>query len=398
MKLVELLLIGLVVITGLGQLGRVSLGEGVFFYPNDVIIPLIISGWLLYRLVVTKKLYLPRLTLLISIFLIWAVAGLIGASVILDRTSLVSSTLYLIRLMLYIGLYPVAYDLVKHGSSKRLLMSLAGVSGLVSLLGFAQLLIIPDFSELAAKEGWDPHFYRLLSTFFDPNFVAGFLALGLALSLAGYLKYKDQKIFFGAAAILDVVAIVLTFSRSGYAAAAVVLGLMTILRWRKLLLLIPVVVVAAAIILPRTIDRLTEGIDPGSSGYARVESWQNSLTIARDNLFLGVGYNAYRFAQERYNFVKSDQTNTSSKAATDSSLLLILTTTGLIGLGLFLVILLGMMYLSWRSFKKGSAWGLALLISLPALLVHSFFVNSLFYIWIMLYLWIMVGAVDAEAD
>lgn len=399
MKLVELLLTALTALTLIGQLGRINLGEKVFFYPNDLLIPLILICWLVYRLTVTKKLLLPSLTSLLGLVVLWSGVTLLKASAQLGGQELVISSLYLVRLILYSSLYLVIYDLFKGRDSKRWLFGLVGVAIGVAIFGFLQLLVVPDFSQIAAEGGWDPHQFRLLSSFYDPNFVGGFLTLGLMLALVGYLKYPARKIYFGVSSVILVIAIILTFSRSSYAMALTSLTLLALLKWRKLLLVIPVAIVAVAIFVPRSLERVTEGTEVGSSGSFRLFSWQNALTIAGDNLAFGVGYNTYRYAQERYNFVTDTVSQGgNSGAGADSSLLLILATTGLPGLMLWIALLAGMLGVAWRSFRRGSAWGLALLVSLPGLLIHSLFVNSLFYQWIMLYLWMMLGMSDAESN
>jgi len=399
MKVIELLLIILIALTPLGQLGRINYGENIFFYLNDLLIPIILAIWFFYRLNVSKKIHVPIMGILLLTFFVWTGISLAHAAFTLGRTEFIVSALYFVRLILYSSLLFVAYDLVKAGKSKRLLITMVVTSLVVAIFGFIQLVVVPDFSAKAATEGWDPHQFRLLSTFYDPNFVGGFLAISLALCLAGFFKYQDRRVLLGFVAAVNFIAIVLTFSRSAYAATAVVLVVIALLKWRKLLLVLPFIAAAVFVIEPRALDRLTEQIAPGTSGYLRLISWSNSLTISQDNLLFGVGYNAYRYAQESYNFIQPTVAiGGNSGAGADSSLLLVLATTGVIGLLLWLALIFGALWVGWRAYRKGSIWGVALLASLPALLVHSIFLNSLFYQWIMLYLWIMIGASNAERD
>lgn len=397
MRLVSLLLIILIGLTTLGQFGRFGLGSNVFVYFNDLLIPAILLTWFTYK-TFTKSFSWYRLLGLMTLFLLWALIGLIHAKLLFANVDVLISSLYLIRLVFYLGIYMVAKDAVKFDGTK-ILVTLITTSVVVSMLGFIQLVVVPDFSQMAATEGWDPHQFRLLSTFYDPNFVGGFLALALGLIMSAYLKYPNRRILLSAAAVINSVAIILTFSRSAYLAAAVVVVLVALLKWRKLLLLLPVVVLVTLIALPRTFDRLTEGIDPGTSGYLRVVAWQHSLIIAQDNLVYGVGYNAYRYAQENYQFIGDTQAiGGNSGAGTDSSLLLLLATTGIPGLILWIALATQAWRIGWRAYRRNSVWGLPVVVGIPALLVHSVFLNSLFYPWIMLYLWVMIGGADAAAD
>jgi len=97
---------------------------------------------------------------------------------------------------------------------------------------------------------------------------------------------------------------------------------------------------------------------------------------------IGVGYNAFGPAKVRYGFVQ-DLASQSSQGA-DSSLLLVLATTGVVGAGLYLGFW-GFLFLEayalWHTAKETftRGLGLALLGIIPAYLVHSQFVNGLFY-------------------
>jgi hypothetical protein len=76
-----------------------------------------------------------------------------------------------------------------------------------------------------------------------------------------------------------------------------------------------------------------------------------------------------------------------SKAAAgmDSSLLFVAATTGIIGAAAYIYLLFSMI----RNGKKSRFY----IASFAALLVHSLFVNSLFYPWVMIWMWILTGAV-----
>src|SRR5690606_10701527 len=93
------------------------------------------------------------------------------------------SGFYLLRLLFYGSLiwiipdlYPTERDLL------GVVRLLVWVGMAVVIAGFLQLYVLPDIGILTAF-GWDPHVGRLLSTFLDPNYLGGFLAILLAILL-----------------------------------------------------------------------------------------------------------------------------------------------------------------------------------------------------------------------
>ncbi|GAI81903.1 unnamed protein product, partial [marine sediment metagenome] len=123
---------------------------------------------------------------------------------------------------------------------------------------------------------------------------------------------------------------------------------------------------------------------------SRFGSWQQALIIFRDHPLLGVGFNTYRYAQRNYGFLDQEKWQTShAEAGVDSSLLFVLATTGIIG---FLVYSwLGSSVIRLSLSVVNAKIGLVVLASVAALVCHSFFLNSLFYSWILAWLGIILG-------
>jgi len=125
---------------------------------------------------------------------------------------------------------------------------------------------------------------------------------------------------------------------------------------------------------------------------ARLINWKQSLIIAKDHPFFGVGFNTYRYAQKNYGFLEEKNWQVShAGAGADSSLLFVLATTGIVGLSAYLLLLKRILDALFSI--PLSPPSLAAFASLLALLVHSLFANSLFYPWIMGWLWILLGVI-----
>ncbi|MCL5411973.1 MAG: O-antigen ligase family protein [Patescibacteria group bacterium] len=398
-KLAQLLLILILLTVPFGQLARLPIGNNITVYPTDILIPILVVVWLIYAFVIRKKFYLPPLNGLIIIFILLLVTSLVNGSQWINRQELLVSSLYLVRWLEYLSLYFITWDLATSSPflTRHFPQLLVLVGLLVAFFGFVQLVVMPDFSGMAA-EGWDPHYGRLLSTFFDPNFVGGFLSLvfGLIVSYLIYSKDKKERLMLALSGLVVFIAVVLTFSRSSYLAFFVVLVIIGLLKSPKILLAFLVASLVAVTFLPRIQERIIGAFSLDATAQARFESWDRAGEILKDNPFLGIGYNTYRYAQERHGFFDFNDTTSGghSGAGTDSSLLLILVTTGTIGFLSYCLLTLGILKKSWE--KRNSPLGLAVLAGLFSLLIHSQFVNSLFYPQILVWFWILTGLAFAK--
>ncbi len=148
---------------------------------------------------------------------------------------------------------------------------------------------------------------------------------------------------------------------------AVVVLLLGVFKSRLLLILAIILMFLTYFAVPRVQTRLAGITDPSDSAAFRLTSWQNAYTIAQDNLFLGVGYNAFKYAQEDYGLLANNVIAGNSATGADSSFLLVFATTGITGLVVFLLLYF------YPTFKSTQ-----LLVLLSGLFVQAQFVNALF--------------------
>lgn len=318
---------------------------------------------------------------LLGIFVLWAGVTLLLNAPALEGPDLSTSAFYWVRLFLIwlsFVITPLLFTGVKdHASVSR---RVAWAGALLVTLGYAQLLIFPNFGFMAAF-GWDPHVGRLLSTFFDPNFFGMFLAFLVTLLTATILT-RPTKWPIWLLTLASVVALVLTFSRSGYLALAISLAIILAIRSWKIMLVSMMVITIASLQVPRVRDRIAGAFQVDTTSKDRIESWQESLTIIGDHPIIGVGYNAYGPVSVDYGF-KKDLSGRSSRGG-DSSVLFVTATTGVIGLILYLLFLASILWQAITVYKRTTDphWRVIALTFIgvwPALFIHSQFVNSLFY-------------------
>lgn len=341
MKLTRILIYLLFFILPFGQLERLP---NLPLYLHDLVIFFILA--LNYRQI---KLSRP-----VRLFVSAAFISLIVNIFRLSLPQLLFSALYLLRWLAYACLLPVYHQLKLDLKPLLKYLCLA-----LAVLGLLQYLFIPDTRFLASLD-WDDHYFRLIGTVFDPNYLGLIFVLGLIL-------FKGQ-IF---PSLILLIALLLTYSRSSYL-ALIVAGLYAALIKKKIkiFILALLALLFALNFLPRPAG---EGVklERIFSFNQRLYNYQESLQLIKLAPVFGLGFNTLRFY--RQDFVSH------AAGGLDSSLLFVFATTGILGL---------IFYLYWLN----SFWRRSLLVklSLVAILVHSFFQNSLFYPLIMIWLWSVI--------
>lgn len=382
-----------------GQLIRIKIpgSEGGAILLLDIVVPIVVLAWILRRLFERKTRKINFLALPIVSFVIIAGFSFILGSSALQTNEIMISFFYLARWIAYAGIYFVIADRASEKDFRKILWILV-IAGLIFALGgIWQYIYFPNFSQMAALAGWDPHYYRVLSSFFDPNFAGGFLAMILLLILYLMFTAKKWEEKFGLFIIFlpILLAFILTYSRSSYLAFAIMLSFIGLVRYPKIFLAGTIIALVVIFSFPKAVQRIEGARKIDVTASARIQSWQKAWQIITDYPVFGVGYNAFAFVQQQYGFIET--TKVHSAAGSDSSLLTILATTGFLGLGAYLAIWLVLMAKSWQIFKRRSPYqyfGLIFLTIILGLFAHSQFVNSLLYPAIMIYIWILAGLLN----
>ncbi len=359
---------------------------------SDISVLFLDSLFLVYFLGVKKSLKFPaQIALPFFAFITWSIAATILALRAFTQTQVLISALFVFRFFLYFFLVFVSFNLVSKEKIEGWVKLILAIGMLYILIGLLQFILIPDLTFLTPF-GWDPHQRRIASTLIDPNFSGYIFVLIFSIAISYFLFLKNNlKKYYFAISVISFVATVLTFSRSSYLAFLTSVAAIGLIKSRKLLSISLIAVVIIFIAFSPVKDRVIGALTFDDTAKARVESWQNALTIISDNLYFGVGFNAYRFAQAKYSFFSTDNPlGGHSGGGVDSSLLLVTATTGLVGISFF-VLLIALVMKSLAKNVTKSPLKLALLGSFIALLIHSVFVNSLFFPQIMLLFFFLLG-------
>ncbi len=418
-KLLYTLFSLLILSTVTGELWRLPLA-GFEFLPSDLIIPVLFVVWVVDKIRNDRKWRFGKIGKMIVVFLFVLTITYLINLYRFPLKQMILAFSYLGRFGMYLILAPIAYDLLDRDKKNKFRYLLVGIMilsvVLISFLGFLQLKFFPSFYDLEMNlKGWDPHIGRLLSTWFDPNFIGGFLAfmLGPIIALGLYFRSKNNKKWYfitAGIAVVGLIALYLTYSRSGYLAILITLGILAILKSRKLLIVAVLISFLGFSFSPRVQQRTIEAWGSGVSflGFdsqkpldptakLRVWSWSFASEMISDNPWIGVGYSryAYEINERGHGFIGDH-----ASGGSDSSLLTIWATSGIFGLLSYLSIgFVAFMVAIKRLWKKKhirSYLDAGFVAGYGGIMVHAVIVNSLLLPLMMIYLFVGLGLLDEK--
>jgi len=389
----------LIVLFPLGELARIDLQNNIAVIGVDVGV-LLIAALGVVTLIVKRKKISAKLQKTIGIFLLICFCSLVVNIPRLSIFEFFVSILYLVRFACYVGVYFIIIELTPFIRKK--IIDYLTISGFfILLIGYIQFFFYPSLRNLYYL-GWDEHLYRMFGSFLDPNFLGAFLVLYFLFVLALLFKqYEKKRIFFatllGFIGILTIIGITLTYSRSAYlmlTASLITFFAVKKMRGRVLITIGGAIIIGLVSFFSLTKHSEGTNLFRTSSTKAHIFSLQNAYTIFQKNPILGVGFNSYRYAQQRYGFIKENNPiENHAGAGVDNSFLFVLATTGIVGLASYLYLWISVLKLAFSQ-RKENVVAVSVFSSIIGLFVNSLFINSLFYPFILVWMWIMIGITE----
>lgn len=387
-KLLRLLLILLFLVFPLGQFSKIESFTFSNLYLPDILVAVIVSMWMT-NCAFRRSVSLTFMKTSILGFFFCLAFSLAANFNNLSWQQFIVAFLYLVRFISYASLYFVIHDLLERKViSKRFIykgLIFSGVS--LALLGIEQYLLFPDM-RIMKLIGWDDHYYRIISTLIDPNF-SGVIFSGVTLLLIG--DYFLGNKFSLAIVPITTIALFLTYSRTAFVSFLIgLIYLFLSLKKTKALLAIVLSFVLILFILPKGSGG--EGVKLGrvNSLLGRLDSMKQSVLVFENHPIVGVGFNAYKF-------IDNKDPSSHSSSGVENSYLLILVTSGVIGLIAFLNLILNFAYYTKARFDSlEGGQKISLIIStaiLISLLTSALSLNSLFYPWIMIWVFLTMALV-----
>jgi len=379
----------IIIFLPLGQIAKFDLGFKASVTAFDIGLLFLVFFWIFYCLFRKKKIK-AALTKPIILFVSVCFVSLLLNTRGITMEQLLVSVSYLFRWALYSIVYFIAVSLNK--DKKKGITAYLFYSGIIILfLGFIQVFFYPSLKNLYYL-GWDEHMYRLFSSFLDPNFTGIYFVVIFFLGI--YLYFLKNKKRYIVLCILLLIGIFLTYSRTALVTLLLsTASFLVISNRKKIIIPIVLLVFLVTLLFPKTFK--SEGTDYFRffSVNARISSMQHGLKIFIDHPFFGIGFNSYRYFQEKYGFELTDYTIPSRAAAgVENSFVFILATTGIVGVISYLFILFKMFKLTLLN--KSKILPKITFSILIGLIGSSMFINSLFYTFIMFTLWVIVGITE----
>ncbi|MCL6096818.1 MAG: O-antigen ligase family protein [Patescibacteria group bacterium] len=381
----------------IAEIGRFQFPNGVAFSINDIFLIVLIVPWIVYHLLNKKKIKRNILTKPILIFICISLISLVLNMPHLSVMNLLVSFLYLLRWTMYASIFFIVREFDKKFKNKiPYLMLFSG--GMVVLGGYIQYFFYPSLRNLFYL-GWDEHLYRMFSSFLDPNFAGTFFVIFFIFILGLIYQYFKNSLISKAIALslinfFVLIAVYLTYSRSAFIMLILSLSIFLFLvkKW-KLIIFTLVGLLLIVFIVPKSFQTEGTNLFRTFSSQQRIESSQVAIKIFQDSPVFGVGFNAYRYAQNKYGLNNEIWQITHSGAGTDNSFLFVLATTGIVGLASYIYLIKSIFALAKVNFRD-NVFSLILFSSLAGLIFNSFFINSLFYVLIFEWIWIVASLIE----
>lgn len=321
----------------------------------------------------------PKSFLYFENFLIIALATWIYSILLFKNLEVLFGLLYLFRIAAYFYFFIYVWNFVREKLSNKELVinSLLLVTVVSGVFGWVQYFIIPSLIPFFTW-GWDEHLYRLVGTFLDPTFLGLILVFGILTSFYMFLT-KRKKVYIPIIIFL-LVSLAFTYSRGSY--LALLVGLISYALFKrkiKQIILIILTLVILIFLLPTSGNHVLR-ITREFSVIARIDNYLETIKVFEKSPVFGIGYNNLCLAKNE--FIKFESTSSHSCSGSDSSLLMVLATTGVVGT-IILIVLGAKIWTESSDFYK---------IMMVSLLVHSLFSNSMFYSWVLGFVLVLFAA------
>ena len=389
----------------LGNLGRIPGGllggRNAPLVLNDL---LLLPLWITLLVVAARKLRawpLDAVTRWILVFVGVAVLSLAQATQLwnLGVGGALGPAAFLLRWVLYAGWFWLVTVCLTGDEARVGVRQMERGIYAIATFGIVQVALFPGFAQVVGAGGgektWDEQGRRLVSTMLDPNFAGILIVIALLLRLA---REREGKGGHRVVLPLLAMALLLTLSRSAMLSLAV--GVLVLLWARGIDRRLAGLFLAGSLVLLPFITlllRFAEGFNKlglDASAAQRLVPWSRALIMLRDHPWLGVGFNAVQQAQRAYGW----QPIGGADVSLDGGLLFVAAMTGVVGLLAYL----GVLTAVWRACRTvycGSAdadaraLAAAAAAATVAVVVHSFFANSLLLPFVMQVLWVLWGSV-----
>jgi len=377
---------------GLGGGSATTASRGITVRAEDLLLVVLGFAWLA-RMAVHKELGLVRITPLNRPIAYYIIACLFATSMgfLTGHVHGVTGFFFVLKYVEYFVIYFIVVNyLHSRAQIQRFVVALLVTAFIVSLMAIAQ---IPSGARVSAPfEGEGG----------EPNTLGGYLLFIGAVAAGLMLQTQNRRLKYVLAGLLVTmfVPFLATLSRGSYLALPFAYIALALLYRRRRVAMIAALIGFAALssaLLPQVVkDRIrytfeqrtyaeqvaVGGVKLDTSTSARISSWQEALEDVMDSPLWGFGVTGYGFLDAQYPRV--------------------LVETGLLGLGMFVLLVQAVFREALKVFRRTGDWfyrGLAmgLVAGLVGLLVHGIGANTFIIVRVMEPFWLTAGLVVCAA-
>ena len=268
-------------------------------------------------------------------------------------------------------IFYTAFVVVENSKDLSNLIKVIIISALIPSL----VAIYQFFTQTGLTVPYEGVYNRVFGTFTHPNMLAFYLVLVLALCFVVYLISDKKKVtvtLFGLIAILYLVALAFTYTRSAWLGLLLIVVLLGLTRFRKFLI-ISLVILGICYFSFQQINSRVQNLasaDPSSSVQWRIQMWHDSIGYAmqRPILGYGIGNSNQVILDNRGPQYGSDfEHNDYIRVALDA---------GLIGLIAFLVLIINLLLTLFKIYREQKKPRLKILAFVIFILAISFYLIS----------------------
>jgi len=381
---------------------------------GQIMIGFTLGAWVLGGLA-RREFVIPRSALLIPLLLFvgWAAITMLWAPDLVFGLPEVIKWIEIILVML------LAIDMAQRRGVQWILTGVFATAILQALIGIYEARLRgagPLGFQLSAGV------YRAYGTFEQPNPFAGFvgMVLPIAIALTAYyvvrgawcvitrhrsrlVHYAVRMTLYAVVTVLLAAGLYLSFSRGAWLGAAAAIGAVIVFAPKRLwiglalgaIALIGLIALSSAGLLPSAIsERLADagtlleirdvrGVPINDANYALIERqahWQAALNMLTDQPWTGVGFSNYQPLYEQYRLLNWPM----PLGHAHNIYLNIAAETGIIGLGLYLLLWISIFVLTFRTIRRAQGLDRAVAVGLMGawvylgthMLVDNLYVNN----------------------
>jgi O-antigen ligase len=398
------IILGLIFIALLaGELVRIPVLNQIKVNISDIVVVAITCFWLVKQ-VKSRSRQINSYTMLILVIFFTMIFTLIMRAGEVPIQLLIGASLYPVRWALYFQLYVIIKEaLIEPSNLNFATNAVKTIIPALAVLAIIQLFVFPNLKFIESY-GFDPHFFRAVSTWLDPNYFGFAMVFGIIFILG--TKYKKVWIKW-VSFLLTFASLITTFSRSSYLILAIAFIAFALLKRSVKIISIGLIIIVISLVIfifPRQSLEKGRNIDRNMSADLRLGSYAQAVDLFQGRPLTGVGYNLIRYEKNNRGWVLDLHEGGNSGAGFDSSYLVIIASMGVLGASVFALFIFKLLDIASGGVlsNKNSIVSMlktrfnnqiAILTSITiAWLVGSWFINAFFYSLLILF-WVTLAAV-----